>query len=111
MATTLGSGQFRYEVKEDWARLPDGWSFRDVAAVAVDHKDQDAALTLYKRILPLVKMVGGHRYVAASKVALDYMGLPVGAPRPPRLPLPATDAAALKAFLDRLALKNSIPLS
>lgn len=40
MATTLGSGNFRYEVNEDWAQLPDGWSFNDVAAVAVDHKDR-----------------------------------------------------------------------
>jgi DNA-binding beta-propeller fold protein YncE len=40
MATTLGSGNFRYEVREDWAQLPDGWSFRDVAAVAVDHADR-----------------------------------------------------------------------
>ncbi len=37
---TLGSGDFRYQVIEDWARLPDNWSLRDVAAVAVDHKDQ-----------------------------------------------------------------------
>ena len=99
---------------QGWVAVCSNFLPRDSARLfelAVDHKDQDAALTLYKRILPLVKMVGGHRYVAASKVALDYMGLPVGAPRPPRLPLPATDAAALKAFLDRLALKNSIPLS
>jgi sugar lactone lactonase YvrE len=40
MKTILGSGQFRYEVVEDWAKLPDGWSFRDVAAVATDHKDR-----------------------------------------------------------------------
>ena len=40
MATTLGSGEFRYEVQENWAQLPDGWDLRDVAAVAVDHKDQ-----------------------------------------------------------------------
>jgi sugar lactone lactonase YvrE len=38
--TILGSGKFRYKVIEDWAKLPDGWSFRDVAAVAVDHKDR-----------------------------------------------------------------------
>ncbi len=36
----LGSGDYRYRVIEDWARLPDGWSLRDVAAVAVDHKDR-----------------------------------------------------------------------
>jgi DNA-binding beta-propeller fold protein YncE len=40
MTTTLGSGNFRYEVNEDWAKLPDGWLFKDVAAVAVDHKDR-----------------------------------------------------------------------
>ena len=40
MATILGSGQFRYEVIEDWAKLPDGWLFKDVAAVAIDHKDR-----------------------------------------------------------------------
>lgn len=40
MTTILGSGQFRYEVVENWARLPDGWSFKDVAAVATDHKDR-----------------------------------------------------------------------
>jgi DNA-binding beta-propeller fold protein YncE len=40
MTMTLGSGQFRYEVQEDWAKVPPGWSFRDVAAVAVDHKDR-----------------------------------------------------------------------
>lgn len=40
MTTTLGTGAFRYQVNENWAQLPEGWSFRDVAAVAVDHKDR-----------------------------------------------------------------------
>lgn len=40
MTTILGSGQFRYEVIENWAKLPDGWIFKDVAAVAVDSKDR-----------------------------------------------------------------------
>ena len=35
----LGSGKHRYRVLEDWAKLPDGWEFKDVAAVAVDSKD------------------------------------------------------------------------
>lgn len=39
MATILGSGKYRYEVIEDWAKIPDGWSFTDVGAVAVDSKD------------------------------------------------------------------------
>jgi len=40
METVLGRGEYAYRVIADWAKLPDGWSFRDVAAVAVDAKDQ-----------------------------------------------------------------------
>ena len=36
----LGSGSYRYRVVENWAKLPDGWEFKDVAAVAVDSKDR-----------------------------------------------------------------------
>jgi 4-hydroxy-tetrahydrodipicolinate synthase len=36
------------------------------------------------------------------------MGLPVGKPRAPRLPLPAADAAELRLALDQLGLLNSI---
>ena len=39
MSVILGSGEYRYRVVEDWAKLPDGWEFRDVAAVAVDSTD------------------------------------------------------------------------
>ena len=40
MAVTLGTGEFRYDVVEDWGKLPDGWTLRDAAAVAVDSKDR-----------------------------------------------------------------------
>ena len=40
MSAVLGSGEHRYRVVENWAKLPDGWEFKDVAAVAVDSKDQ-----------------------------------------------------------------------
>lgn len=40
MTEVLGEGGFRYRVEADWAKLPEGWSFTDVAAVAVDHKDR-----------------------------------------------------------------------
>ena len=36
----LGSGEHRYRVAENWAKLPDGWNLTDVAAVAVDSKDR-----------------------------------------------------------------------
>lgn len=39
MAVTLGSGKFTYEVDIDWAKLPQGWSFKEVADVAVDSSD------------------------------------------------------------------------
>lgn len=35
----LGTGEFRYRVEEGWGRLPDDWEFTDVAAVAVDRRD------------------------------------------------------------------------
>jgi DNA-binding beta-propeller fold protein YncE len=40
MTAILGSGEHRYRVVEDWARLPEGWELKDVAAVAVDSRDQ-----------------------------------------------------------------------
>ena len=40
METILGSGEHRYRVVEDWAKLPEGWEFKDAAAVAVDSKDR-----------------------------------------------------------------------
>jgi len=89
------------------SNLIPGMSARLFELVA-DEKDVDRALALYKKMLPIVKWVGGHRYVAASKDALAMMGLPVGTPRPPRLPLPAADAAALRVELARLGLLDSI---
>jgi DNA-binding beta-propeller fold protein YncE len=39
MSVILGEGDYRYRVTEDWARLPDGWSFKEVASVGVDRHD------------------------------------------------------------------------
>ena len=36
----IGSGQFTYEIVENWARLPAGWSFGTVTGVAVDFQDR-----------------------------------------------------------------------
>ena len=35
----LGSGRFKYRVNADWAKLPDGWSFKEVGGVGVDGND------------------------------------------------------------------------
>jgi DNA-binding beta-propeller fold protein YncE len=40
MVTKLASGRFIYEVLMDWAKLPEGWTFHEVADVAVDSKDR-----------------------------------------------------------------------
>ncbi|MBV8739846.1 MAG: hypothetical protein JO007_21845 [Alphaproteobacteria bacterium] len=39
MATIVGQGDYKYEIIENWAKLPDGWSFKEVAAVGVDRND------------------------------------------------------------------------
>ncbi|WP_376960552.1 4-hydroxy-tetrahydrodipicolinate synthase [Azospirillum sp. A26] len=76
--------------------------------LVADHGDKDQALALYKKMLPIVRWVGGHRYVAASKTGLGMMGLPVGDPRAPRLPLPEADALALRADLAAYGLIDSL---
>ena len=40
MPTILGSGEHRYRVAENWAKLPNAWTLTDVASVAVDSKDR-----------------------------------------------------------------------
>ncbi len=39
MASIVGTGDFQYRMVENWAKLPDGWSFKEVAAVGVDKND------------------------------------------------------------------------
>src|SRR5205807_10039238 len=39
MSIIVGSGDFKYRIVEDWAKLPPGWSFKEVGAVVVDAKD------------------------------------------------------------------------
>ena len=38
MAVRIGEGDFVYEVAEGWGNLPEGWGFKEVAAVGVDAK-------------------------------------------------------------------------
>jgi len=39
MTTIVGDGEFKYEVVEDWAKLPPGWDFKEVGGVGVDKND------------------------------------------------------------------------
>ena len=36
----IGPYRFEYEVIEGWEKLPEGWSFVEVAGVAVDSRDR-----------------------------------------------------------------------
>ena len=40
MTAILGSGEHRYRVVENWAKLPEGWELKDVASVAVDSRNR-----------------------------------------------------------------------
>jgi 4-hydroxy-tetrahydrodipicolinate synthase len=72
-----------------------------------DKRDMPGALALYRRILPIVRWVGGHRFVSATKAGLAMMGRPVGPPRPPRLPLPEAERRALREALAALGLLHA----
>lgn len=68
--------------------------------LTADERDYDAARALYRRMLPVIRLVGGHRYVSATKAALAMLGFAMGAPRSPRLPLPASELAAVREALE-----------
>jgi 4-hydroxy-tetrahydrodipicolinate synthase len=73
-------------------------------SLVADEKDLDGARAVYRRILPVVRMVAGHRYVAATKAALGMMGMPMGDPRSPRLPVPQAELPGIRATLGALGL-------
>ena len=39
MAITIGEGEWTYEVVENWAKLPPGWSFKEIGGIGCDAKD------------------------------------------------------------------------
>jgi 4-hydroxy-tetrahydrodipicolinate synthase len=66
--------------------------------------DIKGAWDMYMRILPVIRFVGGIWYVGGTKALLNAMGLPVGNPRPPRLPAPAPLQDQAKALVRQLNL-------
>lgn len=79
-------------------------AFAELFTLTADTRDYDAARALYRKVLPVIRLVGGHHYVAASKAALGMMGRDVGAPRPPRLPSTPEYQARIRQVLDDLGL-------
>ena len=39
MTVIVGSGDYTYEAVENWAKLPPGWSFKEIGAVGTDRND------------------------------------------------------------------------
>lgn len=73
--------------------------------LVADERKIDEARALYLHWLPIIQAVGGQAYVAGSKSLLTHMGFAAGAPRPPRLPLPAEQDAAMKKLVQDFGLK------
>lgn len=73
--------------------------FARLFTLTADDQDYDAARALYATLLPLIRLVGGHRYVSATKSALDLLGYPFGDPRSPRLPTPEAELAEVERVL------------
>jgi len=71
--------------------------------------DRTRALALYRRLAPLLPWVGGPRYVSGTKAAFRLLGMDMGPPRPPRLPLPERDLPALAAVLQAMELLPDAP--
>ena len=73
-------------------------------------KKQDllAARSTNRELVPVIRLVSGHRYVSATKTALELMGISVGPPRPPRLPSPTEERQLVSDCLESIGLLNSI---
>ena len=67
-------------------------------------KDHAAAKKIYDKITPIIKIVGGHYYVAATKYILNLMGFDVGKPLLPRLDLSNKKKLECKKIFKKLNL-------
>lgn len=82
-------------------------AFSEMYDLCVAKPDLESARGLYRRILPVIELVGQNRYVSATKKALELMGLPVGPPRPPRLPASGEELVRVERTVRDLALTFS----
>ena len=74
---------------------------------AYKDKDLKEARRIYKKLLPIIRLVGGHRYVSATKAALMEIGQSVGLPRSPRLPLPDSEMSIVNEALEMSGVKKA----
>jgi len=81
----------------------------EMFTATVDRNDASAGLRIYHQVMPLLDALSGDLYVSATKAALRLIGMPVGDPRPPRLPLPEERRKALASVLEELGLVKERP--
>ncbi|ALA16870.1 MULTISPECIES: dihydrodipicolinate synthase family protein [unclassified Chelatococcus] len=74
-------------------------------SLVADEGSIPEARALYLKWLPVIEAVGGQRYVAGTKSLLTHMGFAAGAPRPPRLPLPAAVDAEMRRLVEAFGLQ------
>jgi 4-hydroxy-tetrahydrodipicolinate synthase len=79
------------------------WS-AELFELVADKRDMDTALALYNKMTPLLWWVGGPRYVSGTKACFEMMGMPMGPPRAPRLPLPEAQRPALREVLREMGV-------
>jgi len=72
--------------------------------LVVDEERLTEARALYLHWLPIIQAVFGQAYVGGTKALLKHMGFPAGAPRPPRLPVPASEDARLGELVREFGL-------
>ncbi|AXE80998.1 dihydrodipicolinate synthase family protein [Streptomyces atratus] len=63
--------------------------------------DMATALPLYRELHPLLRWDSKPEFVQAIKASMDVVGRHGGRTRPPRLPLPADDQAAVRAATEK----------
>jgi len=71
-------------------------------------KDFTRAKKIYDHITPIIKLVSGHYYVAATKYMLNLMGFNVGKPLLPRLDLNSKKKKECQKIFKKLDLKKII---
>ncbi len=73
--------------------------------LVADENDIPTARALYLHWLPIIEAVFGPYFVGGTKSLLNHMGFGAGAPRPPRLPIPAPLDAEMAALVRQFGLR------
>ena len=69
-------------------------------------RDWDGARATFETINPVIEALGDHWYVHGIKASFKLMGLDMGDPRPPRLPLAPQFEGAFRRALEGLGLSG-----